>query len=305
MTLIDIVGQCDQKLYELENNLSILPLHIPAKVKGLWQSQVKFRNYLNKSASLLIAREAAWKTVKNMADDTKRSARLAKNQADHDPQKPETLNKWTFNGLEIDFSVARYLALVSYTTTTWAIYDNLFNVVGRIAAIPELSRDPRRNPKLQALYDLKNSSLSEFNGEENQSDKSKKIYLFQQVVHEYAIEQYAWSCAFSYEIRNWLVHEGMKKGDLSLFKGDEILDGLILSPDTKQHIEKTITSRFKENHRDIARFDSIWTQDNAVPDIDLAIIFEYCHSEIDSLFISLLPWAVGSLENQVVHFGTT
>ena len=296
MTLIDIVSQCDELLGEIASSLSNLSPDVPSKMMESWKKQIRLQSYLHESISLLQIRDVVWETVKDMNDEDNRIKKSTQNQT----TSTASPNVWTFNGKEIEFSMAKYLSMLSYTTMTWTIYDNLFNVVARMAAIPELASGTKWNPKLQALYDLKAPIQDEPNEGEKLSEKAKK-FLFPKTVHDFAIEQYAWPCAFSYTIRNWLVHEGMNQGDCPLFKSDEILDGFIMSGPAKKNIETTLRKLYKEKDK----LNSIWQKvdANGNLNVNLADMLEFCHSEIDSLFIALLPWSIESFEIQIKYFG--
>lgn len=61
------------------------------------------------------ARDAAWATVQVVAASVVNPKNPAKNEI-------------SYNGLSMDFTIARHLALTSYVSVTWSIYDRLANV---------------------------------------------------------------------------------------------------------------------------------------------------------------------------------
>jgi len=81
MTLIDIVGDCEQSLGAIELGFKNLSPHVPTKVKDSWQERINLRSYLCKSVLLMKIRNIAWQAVKKMDDTDMRTTMFAKNQA--------------------------------------------------------------------------------------------------------------------------------------------------------------------------------------------------------------------------------
>jgi hypothetical protein len=124
----------------------------------------------------------------------------------------------------------------------------------------------------------------------------KDIKPYHISIRKFISDRYAWACVFSYDIRNWLVHEGWFRAETPLFKSNQIKDRLIMSNAAKTYIDAETQKNYNTNcKRSNEEYDQ-WNNG------DLAEILVHCHQKIDSLFESLLPWSIESLKMQVKLF---
>jgi hypothetical protein len=235
--------------------------------------------YLERSHRLYEFQKLAWKNVEYMTDLDRRQKHVL------DFQRQNEINEsWNHNGQRVEYSHQRHLVLTSYVTVTWSIYDNLFNVVGYIITVPDITKELHNlKLKLPSLY---------------RSNEAKKYPL---TIHTFVKNSFGWYCAFSYEIRNWLVHEGEHRcnDNIKLFKSDKIDDGFTLSNESKEY--------FEDNSKELMKdYDDCFKADQELANKwnngDITEILAHCHDKIDNLFEKLLPWAIESLKKQIQLF---
>jgi hypothetical protein len=259
MALSDVVKKYWEELLNIKKKLPIPLLKYHDSLAKLTDLHI----YVKNCELLLPIRDKAWDVVKNLCNNNH-----------------EESNQYEYNGMNMDYSIARHLAFVAYITVTWSIYDNLFNVLGRLTSVSDVSENRIQNPKLHLLF--------------TKTDKAAKNYHF--LIRNYASELCAWSCVLSYEIRNWLVHEGSSRGEISLFKSNSIIEELIISDEAKKYIDEEIQKKSEPCCKCSNEEENLW--DNG----DLAEILAHCHQKIDTLFESILPWSIESLKMQVELF---
>jgi hypothetical protein len=275
MALSDNITKAITYLKDINNNLNTGG--ITQEVRGHLEKIYNLHIYLDRSRHLLESQKLAWENIEYMADSERRE------KQDLDFQNQNKINNpWIHNGRRVEYSRQRHLTLTSYIVVTWTIYDNLFNVVGRIITIPNSTKD-LKNPQLPSLY---------------RESEAKKYPL---TIHTFVKNNFGWYCAFSYEIRNWLTHEGEYRSNdnIKLFKGDKIDDGFALSNESKKYFEDNSKELMKD-YDDCFRADQELA--NKWNNEDLAEILVYCHDKIDNLFEKLLPWAIESLKMQIQLF---
>lgn len=178
-------------------------------------------------------------------------------------------NKVKYCEFEIDFSNARHLALASYITTTWSIYDRLSDVCGRLSGTKNLG--DRRGFKTCEDFLRKDDTLG-----------FGCNLLIQNVYYE--------PLTISYNVRNWLVHEGSESDGCRLFTGDFIEDGFFLS-------DKAKTKLLRDGRKQDEKIKECYLKEG-----DLLKVLVSCHEEADKMFFALLGWSAESTELQIRHF---
>lgn len=238
---------------------------LPPKCFEQWRNLGAYHQTLCGSVSLFQMRDAAWQNVLGLTD----SARI------QDFGK----NLVSFNMMDVDFEVARHMALVSYVAAAWAIYDRVSNVCGRLAGVANISENPKHNPK----------SCEDF-------ISKKDVLGF--TAHIVIQQAYAWPLRVTYKIRNWLVHEGYEEGGVPLFSGSKIADGFVLDNRAVRHLEET--NGVKPGSVDLA--SCISSSEDLWFTHDLLRILPQYHSEVDTMFTGLLQWSVDSFVGQIAAF---
>ena len=270
------IAQSKAKLKEVFEQLSSLPtnLSLPSEIYESWLNDTKYWESLEKTIHLLQARKNAEEVINQLLDAGRISTEKEKN-ATIPKRSP---NSFEYNEIIMDFQIARELAVTSYVAATWSIYDRLSNICGRLAACPEISDNPKQNPKI----------CEDFLGKKSYLGFSTRSHLN---------SAYSWPVKVSYTFRNWILHDGFVRDGVYLFKGDSIDNGLVLSDDAIAMLESLdILKDYKNNHccQDDEHFP--WFGNN------LRDIFKNYHSEMDIMFVSLLQWSVDSFIAQIKAF---
>ncbi len=245
----------------------VSPSVLPSRCYEQWTKRAMLHRVLDGTSSIFPTRQAAWDAVQAVVTSATNAPDPAINIVQH-------------GGIEMDFSIARHLSLTSYVAVSWAAYDRLANVCGRLAGIAELAENPRQNPK----------ACEDFLGK-------KDILGF--ASHLHVREGYAWPLKISYKVRNWLVHEGYEEGGTPLFSGDRIPDGFRLHEDAAKYLQKCCdygvdTGRIE--HCCISAADECWDTR------DLLQILTAYHQEVDELFSALVKWSVNAFIGQIQVF---
>lgn len=236
---------------------------LPTKCYEHWAKKASLYSALAGTVEILPARENAWEIVQKVAS----SIRINEG-------KPNAIK---YGDLEIDFALARHLALTSYMVMTWSAYDRLANVCGRLAAITSLSENPKQNPKI----------FEDFLGK-------KDIFSFG--AHFHLQQAYAWPITVSYQVRNWLVHEGFERGDIAMFVGDRIADSFFLHEDAAEYFKRYCKENEKMEACCLEETEDPWQTMNL-----LEILPKY-HTEMDAMFVGLVQWSVDSFISQITAF---
>ena len=280
--MVNLKEQVEASRNKLENcwtGLQNIPSDsiLPNTCYEQWKDRASLHQVLKGTSLLFEVREKAYNLIGEVAESIAT-----------DPESNPNLIQ--YNNIEMDFDTARHLVITSYITTTWAIYDRLANVCGRLAGTSDLGNNPRQNPK--ACEDLL--------GIENKDGKHKSKEMMGFSVHKKIRDAYAWPLNISYKIRNWLVHEGYELGEITLFKSTDIIDGFILNDDAISFFEKKCNHKSDENgsfyNCCLDGIEECW------PTKDLYKILKKYNNEIDAMFASLLKWSVESYELQIKCF---
>ena len=248
------------------------PPALPQECCELLKKRAELFRVLNGTIGIFPIRKKAWEIVQYVF-----------NTSGDDCQRPNHV-KYCMNDKgndEVDFSVARHLSLTSYVTTTWSIYDRISNICGRIISVSEIANHRKLNPKIN----------EDFLGEKDKMGFS---------VHKQIKHGYAWPIKVSYNVRNWLVHEGSKRGDVPLFLSDNIRDKFLLHGDAKAHIESECG--YTKNEDGSSACCWLSANEEYWPTGDLIKILESYHGEIDTMFAALLQWSVESFSGQFRAF---
>jgi len=118
---------------------------LPNECYRRWQSAAFLYVSLSGTMPLFAARMNAWRIVESLTDPTRlASEKLRAEEAEKllaqlpAQERREPLFNFSHDGIDMDFASARHLALISYTSVSWSIYDRLTNVCGRLAATEDV-----------------------------------------------------------------------------------------------------------------------------------------------------------------------
>lgn len=264
-----------------------LSLSLPSKCYGHWTKRASLHEVLRGTFAIFEARAEAWKLVSEVAKSKAVYDKEELNAAPNDFKNPNTVK---YGNIEMSFSVARHLSLISYSSITWSIYDRLANVCGRLSSISEVANHPKQNPKL----------CENLLGETEEQGRRKKQDTMGFGGHLHIAAAYAWPIKVSYKVRNWLVHEGYEDGSVPLFKGNDLSDQFILHDDAVRHLQNSCGGENNGSKRGdstcISETEDYWQH------ADLLKILEQYHNEIDTMFSALMKWSVNSFVTQIKAF---
>ena len=244
---------------------------VPLDCYRVWMQRAALHSQLKATIGLLPMRTNSWTIINTILTD--------RNIRDRGSSLV------LFCDQEMQFAVARHLALSSYITLNWTIYDRLSNVCGRLIGHENIGSNPlpTSNPKLVEHF-LRESK-----------DRLKQ--------HGFSLARilspaYGWPAALSYEIRNWIVHEGLDAEGVALFSGDNISDSFELSSQAMTRIEE------KCKADGITHAQSCLSQESNHPWYDKSIltVLSKCHLEVDAMFVNFVRWSVDSLICQYTTF---
>jgi hypothetical protein len=281
---------------------------LPADCYARWEKLASLESSLVGTIPLFDIRDKAWQMVESLVDPKRIQSEKARQKG---PQQTSqtTSHNFSHDGVEMDFASARHLALVSYMSVTWSIYDRLANVCGRLAATEEVSQHQRQNPKLVDFLAGEKPKLDQTDtatqrATQNQPGRSEYGHQLFACSMQYHIRSaYEWPIRVSYTIRNWLVHEGQTIGGLRLFHTDRIEDGLRLHSGAVSHVETECRVKLDPNN-DPSRCclrgaDNPWQSGQ---EKDLLEVIEQYHREVDTMLTGLLEWSVNTFVGQFRAF---
>lgn len=278
--------------------ISRRPAHttLPASCYERWEAMTALHSTLTGTIPLFGVRDKAWAVVRSLVDVDRieREAQRAKGES---IAPTERLQNFSHDAVPMDFSEARHLALTSYVTVTWSIYDRLANVCGRLAATDSVHGDPTRNPKLCGDLLAKKKEK----GAQGQDGYGSQLFAFSMQHH--LVNAYAWPAKVAYTLRNWLVHEGYDVGSTRLFLSDRIEDGLRMHPEAVNQLEEVCAWSDDGNGNPtrccINVDEGPWRRGQ---EVDLLAVLEKYHGEIDTMFVALMKWTAESIVGQIASF---
>lgn len=281
---------------------------LPVECYTRWEKLALLYASLEGTVPLFDTRDSAWRVVESLVDPKRIQSEKARQQAPQPAPQPgpaKTSYNFSHDGIQMDFSSARHLALVSYMGISWSIYDRLTNVCGRLAATDEVIQHPKQNPKLVEDLLTKPKERAD-QGDSSQHQRIRGEYGSQLLAfstQHHVRMAFDWPIRVSYAIRNWLIHEGQSMGTVRLFHSDRIEDGLQLHSNCVEYIERSCSLKMDENG-DPSRCclrgsESPWKQGQSK---DLLKVISLYHIEMDSMLAGLLRWCTESFIGQLTIF---
>lgn len=254
---------------------------LPPKCYEHWQLIASLHASLARTIPLFEARRFAWQVMQSLASND-RELREAQRCSQQLPMKATAVPNFTYDGVPMDFPLARHFATTGYVCSTWSLYDRLANVCGRLATWKDIPDDPWQDPKLWGnLMGEGNKTLGGF------------------MIQQSLANAYGWPTGVAYKIRNWLVHDGGDVGRGGFFRGSQITDGFLLHPDAIKYLENCcgyMCEKGRINRCCLSAAEEPWSTQ------DLVLILKKYHGEVDAMLTSLVRWSVDSLAGQVSTF---
>ena len=273
------------KLKELAGMVSLKPIGtaLPITCYENWADIAVLHRKLGDIIPLFEIRGKACLVMKSLVSQERKGLE-SKNCAERQRHYDVGVNvpAYSFDAIAMDFAVARHLAIMGYVCSTWAIYDRVANVCGRLVSNKEIAPDPWSDPKLW---------------EHLMGDGSKGIGGFS--LHQPLFQAYGWPVRVSYKTRNWLVHDGGDVGKRYLFRGDQSSDGYLMHQQAINDLQRWCD--YKCDKGKISRC-CLQATEEPWPTQDLCTILEKYNTEIDVMLTCLVKWSVDSLLGQVKSF---
>jgi len=255
---------------------------LPGKCYEEWGKVANLHASLMNALPLFEARRKALEVMEKLVSPERISREGSlKNETLVDEYGPPD---FSFDGIPMNFPLARHLATTGYICATWSLYDRLANVCGRIVSSNDIPDNPWQDPKLWAnLMGGGNKPLGGF------------------LIQKPLANAYGWPTEVAYRIRNWFVHDGGDIGRGNLFHETHPsnTNGFKLHKDALDKLQKDCSYSVEDGR---IRRCCLSASEDPWPRGDLLEILEKYHREIDTMFSCLVKWSVDSLVGQVTLF---
>lgn len=261
-TICSVLKQ-QQSLSEKLEQVSIkIGNFIDKDVYKTWSLKCGWIQSLNKIIPLLDVRDVAYQNLL-----------ILKRSFDCHSSEPIG-NAVPFGGANITASIATTLAIDTYLSACWSVYDCLSNIIGRVVGDENIRNNPqgRSNPKLVETFLAVKQGIDVLGSREILS------------------KSYGQRIGFSYLLRNCYVHEGGMIGGSSILQGETIEAAFFITKEVAEIINEEISARYKIPNTTIAKEGDIIDQ------------LGECHSRLDQMFVSLLHFMMGTLAVEVEAF---
>lgn len=233
---------------------------LSASSYDFYEECIGFGNEVQDAKELIAVRDHAFGVINNLTSFT-------------DTDNPDNI---IFQGLSVPFWHARLFALQTYCSMTWAIYDSLSKVAGKLICVDSQATQRKKPFKLQ----------EDFLGQQENCLGSR--------MHTHLKKSYGWPIGFSYSIRNWLIHDGNYKDGVELFESRSITaTPYRISDEAWEKLEKQCQKEYKVQETQTRYSDPWpWHRDN------LHRLFKTLHKEADEAIGIVICWAAKSVKSQ-------
>lgn len=266
---------------------------LPSSCYQHWGQIASTHAILEPSISLLEIRDEAYKSMVSL---TKGKEQL--NLESRPERDKNILDPVRYGSIVVSFATARYLSLSSYMSTTWALYDQLTVVAGKLIGPKNFAnmRTKKRCPKLpSAFFDMKEKlpDSAEEDTKEGKTENLPRGFSLDCVIGE----KWKWPVFLSYRIRNLVLHDGVGKTNDSFFQSENRISGFCLS----EPIQKNLVREFcfaTGRQPDVSQEEI----NQKFPTSDLRVILKQNNEEIDALLERLLLWGTDAFKSQIQLF---
>lgn len=244
----------------IERTLNGAPWKVPPDVEGEIREILRRAEEVNDWLHLLDAREYAF-------------GALSRLEKDADPEKQTV--KW--DGNEVQFTVARLLAVQAYLSSNWALSDCITSYVGRLVCGEAVAKNSASPAKLEMQFVRDGKTTS------------SPLFTFSR-------ECFGWPIAVSYAIRNLFLHDGGARDGWRFFEGPTVQSGFRVSESGWNYIlEQAKGNQKSALERSHTRVQGdCWSR----PD-DLRELFKICQREMDEALSVLLGSSCALLRTHV------
>jgi hypothetical protein len=259
----------DEKLVQVCNDLSeVGDASRASRTEGtlsdssydFYEECIGFEREVQDAKELIAVRDHALGVINTLTNFTDRT-------------NPENI---IFHGLSIPFWHARLLAIQSYCSTAWAVYDSLSKIAGKLICVDSKAKQRKKPFKLQEDF------LDTAEG-----------YLSSRM-HTHLKESYGWPIGFSYAIRNWLLHDANSKDGVNLFESRNItITPYRISDEAWVKLEKQCRKDYHVQETQ-TRYPDPWPWHRE----ELNELLKILHAEVDEAIGILICWAAESVKSQ-------
>lgn len=181
------------------------------------------------------------------------------------------------------FKIELTLAVTTYLTITWSLYDKLSNVIGRLLGGDDALKNllSKENPKL----------IGSFIGyQKNDRQNENKKIISTIGINNIVSTCFGEKICLSYLLRNCFVHEGgvIEKEQIFTEKTDDNIFNI--GETVARKLNEGIAQAYAIKNSTIAKSGNLISQ------------LEQYHHEIDKCFVGLLKFTIGSFRIQVEEF---
>ncbi len=179
-----------------------------------------------------------------------------------------------YNGIEVHAMTARILAMDTYLSINWALYDCLSNVIGRIIGNESFRNNPlgKSNPKLVETFLAQKQGIDVLG------------------IKEFLLDIFSYQIGFSYLMRNCYVHAGGMVNDVPILSGVTFGDAFTITASIAEKLNHEISERYKLPNAAIVKEGDAVTQ------------LQECHSRLDQMFVAMLRFMIGTFSVEIEAF---
>jgi len=184
-----------------------------------------------------------------------------------------------FGTTRIQYQHVRFIGVLAYITTTWALADRITGMVGQVLCTPEAGLNITSPAQL----------ISHF----IQRDRIRKTTAA--ALFESVRQTFGWPIGLSYAIRNHFAHDGAQIGGSAFFEGQSTASAFRISVDGWTRIEQKAQNEYRVESS-YHRAGVSWP---LAPRDDLREVLRVCEREMDDALGILLGSACNSLLGHV------
>jgi rhodanese-related sulfurtransferase len=264
-TLRERLGAASTDLDAVAGALSLATSTVPSTTRTFFQLFAGWALELREAAKLLDVRDSALRQISLLSDSARHCPRESANSL--------------WNGESIPYWHARLMAFQSYMACSWAAYDTLAKVSGRLC----LNESQAKN--LSAPMNL--AHLLQKPKEPTKAEGIGFWYASQ------LKQTYGWPISFSYASRNWIMHEGQFQNGNLFFEGSDRLATLHrLTEGALKEIKDRCVSY------EVSDTDTLSGALSADPRPDFLAYLLMCNQEVDECAGILASWACAAAKHQ-------
>ena len=202
--------------------------------------------------------------------------------------EPDLNENMKLCGTDLPCFVVRSMAISSYLTLSWSVYDMLVGVIGKLIGTTAITKEPMSYHQAKLFENFIGCDEKDF-----------KKFDYAGVARELR-DRYTWPITCSYMFRNVFVHDGGYIGGLPILEKRCLNTAFNLVGDGFKKFNESLKERLgKIDFIGNAVCDFTRDADN---NFDFIENVNICNDQVDECVSSLLDWAVEVFKMQVKCF---